>query len=190
MWRALVSIWNGINELLDIPRREDQTWREWITGQFMVISIMMLIIGFNFKEFVNDYKEEQKSMFKECTVCRDVYDLSTLSYPLVHYFCLRCIKDITPQGQVLIEKFQDWAYKQTDKTGRSISNNDVTGIVLSVFYAIKNKAPREPLFDALVKFTWDNVGDTVTLSELLEELTALQENKLKPLKGNTDVCLE
>lgn len=129
---------------------------------------------------------EKRNMFRECTVCKDGYDVSTLNYSLVDSFCPTCVKEITEPGLNLIVKFRDWANKQVDKQGRSISMADVKGIVLSVFLAIKYKAPREPLYDSLVKFTWDNIGDAITLSELLEELSTLQENKLKPLQGNTD----
>lgn len=126
-------------------------------------------------------------MFKECTVCKDGYDLDTIDYMLCTVFCPQCAKAIPEGGLNLIKKFGEWGEKQTDKEGKSIGTKDVLGIILSVYYAIKHKAPREPLFDALEKYTWGNVGDTLTLVELLEELSAMQENKLKPLKGNYDV---
>lgn len=122
-------------------------------------------------------------MLRECSVCKDGYDAEPVDYILKQYFCPQCIKDVGEPGLQLIDKFRDWALKQTDPNGTPIGDRDVLGIVLSAYYAIKHKAPREPLFDALIKYTWNNVSDAITLSELMEELTTLQTNKMKPLEG-------
>lgn len=183
MWEEIRSVWYGLKELLEIPRPEEQSWGDWFVSQVIIVFLMIVIIAFNFREFFRGWKSEKKSMFRECTVCKDGYDVTHLDYPLVDSFCPQCVKDISEQGLALIVKFREWGYKQVDVHGSSISGADIKGIVLSVFYAIKNKAPREPLFDALLKYTKDNVGDTVTLSELLEELSVLQEIK----KGTTNV---
>lgn len=190
MWGELKSIWNGLKELLEIPRQETQTRFQWVVSQLIIVALMIIIVLFNFKEFCWSWRMNKNIMFRECIVCKDGYDTTNLTYSLSNDFCPQCVKEITPAGINLVERFRDWGMKQVDKNGRSIGYNDVKGITLSAFLAIKNKAPREPLFDALVKYTWDNISDTVTLSELLEELSTLQENKLKPLKGNTDVHLE
>ena len=122
-------------------------------------------------------------MLRECSVCKEGYDAELVDYELKQYFCPKCIQEIGSQGLSLIEKFRQWAIKQTDQSGRPIGNTDILGIVLSAYYAVKHKAPREPLYDALAKYTWNNVSDAITLSELLEELTMIQNDKMKPLDG-------
>lgn len=184
MWEEIKSVWYGLRELLEVPRFEEQTRLDWFISQCIIIALMGVIILFNFREFLMGWRGEKRNMFRECTVCRDGYDTTHLDYALVESFCPQCIKEITEPGLHLMIRFRDWANKQVDANGRSISSTDVKGIVLSVFYAIKNKAAREPLFDALTKYTSDNISDTVTLSELLEELSILQG------KGNPDVHLE
>jgi len=178
-------LWNRVF----VSQHEEQSIFKRIVLLFIVCLLTVAMIVLNFKEFIREFvwkrkMKKKQAMFKECSVCKDGYDLSTITsdYLMVYYFCPQCVKTMPENALALILKFRDWGCKQIYKNGRNIGERDVLGIVLSVYYAIKNKASREPLFDAIHKYTWGNIGDTLTLVELLEELSILQENKLKSLK--------
>lgn len=177
LWRELTYIWEGLKELLEIPNPGDQTPMGWFVSKLVMTLLLSAIILMNFKEFLTSWLESRKVMLKECSVCKEGYDAELVDYELKQYFCPQCIGSIGSQGLSLIEKFRQWAMKQVDKNGRPISNSDILGIILSSYYAIKNKAGRLTLFDALDKYTQNNVSDALTLSELLEELTMIQNDK-------------
>lgn len=57
-----------------------------------------------------------------------------------------------------------------------------------MFHALRNKAPREALYQAIIYYTGGKLESTIKLAEILEGYSEFLENKnLKPLESNYNV---
>lgn len=123
--------------------------------------------------------------FKECNYCREGFDTdgpSEIRYPGQEYFCINCSNALAPNGWKLIDDVREWADTFNPASYQR------SGLILSMFNALRTKAPREALYNAIIYYTGGKLESTIKLSEILEGYSEFLENKsLKPLESNYNV---
>lgn len=121
--------------------------------------------------------------FKQCQFCKEGFDTngpSGLTYPGQDAFCKTCSDSLTPNGWELLEAMSAWVDKFQDA-----ANYQKNGLRLTMFNAIRNRAPREALYNAIIYYTGGRLEATIQLAEMLEQYSEFLENKRpKPLESN------